>query len=283
MAVTYYMLRFSPILFFILFVIVCAAIAGITTWFFRRKSKLKILRSHNEVTGFFFIAIAGFYGLLMSFVVLVVWDQLNEVRGNVSKEGSYALSLYRDIKFYPDTTQSKDLLNQYLEYAYYVVDEEFPNMEKMKLSRAGPDALNSVFYKLEHLDPKNPLQVQLVAEMFQHLNELTVYRGLRIASMDSEISPPIWLPIILGALITLLCSILLDIEHGVIHIVLNSVLGAFIALFFFIIIILDHPFVGKYKLEPKSYKEIFIQEERNNNNFQKGTFNNYYENKNQIQ
>ena len=44
------------------------------TFLFRKYVKVKILRSHNEVIGFLFLAIASFYALLLSFIVLVVWD-----------------------------------------------------------------------------------------------------------------------------------------------------------------------------------------------------------------
>lgn len=261
MAITYYMLQISPVLLFFILLFTGAFVAGFTTYLFRKFTKVKILRSHNEVTGFLFLSIASFYALLLSFIVLVVWDQLNETRGNVSKEGSSAMGLYRDIKFYPDTLESKQLMVIYLDFVYNVIDEEFPNMEHMQLSRKTPVAFNHVFYKMEHLNPKNPYQVQLVAEMFNHLNELATFRGLRISSMETEISPPMWLPILFGAFITLFCAMLLDIEHHKMHIGLNMLLGMFISIFLFTIILLDHPYSGTLGLKPKSYKEIFTMEQ----------------------
>lgn len=261
MAITYYMLQIPPYLFFILIISLGVILAGVSTYIFRKFVRLKILRSHNEVTGFLFLAIASFYSLLLSFVIFVVWDQLNSTRDNVSKEGSAAMALYRDIKFYPDTTESKQLMTVYLDFVYNVVDEEFPNMELMKQSRKTPESFNRVFYKMEHLNPKNPFQVQLVAEMFNHLNELASYRGLRVSSMETEIPAPMWLPIILGAIILIICAMLLDIEHIRMHVILNALLGLFICMFLFIIILLDHPFAGKFGLKPQSYKEIFTLEQ----------------------
>jgi len=260
MAITYYMLQISPVLFFILIVCSGALLAGLGTYLFRKFVKLKVLKSHNEVTGFLFLAIASFYALLLSFVVLVVWDQLNETRGNVSKEGSSAMGLYHDIKYYPDTVQTKKLMSAYLNFVYNVIDEEFPNMEHMKLSRKTPESFFDVFYEMERLSPKNPMQIQLVSEMFRHLNELSTYRGLRTSSIETEISPPIWLPMILGAFITIFSAMLLDIEHHRIHILINSMLGAFIGIFFFTIILLDHPYTGSIGIKPKSYMEIFTLE-----------------------
>ena len=263
MAITYYMLQIPPVLFFFLIVLVGALFAGLSTYVFRRFVNIKILRSHNEVAGFIFLSIASFYALLLSFIVLVVWDQLNETTGNVSKEGSCAMGLYRDLKYYPDTTESKKMVSVYLDFVYNVVDDEFPKMEHMQASRKTTESFDNVFYMMERLTPQNPKEVQLVGEMFRHLNELAIYRGLRTTSMETEISPPMWLPIILGALITLFCAMLLDIEHTKMHVLLNSMLGAFIGMFFFTIILLDHPYSGKMGLKPKSYREIFTLEQWN--------------------
>src|SRR5665213_2251036 len=242
MAITYYMLQIPPLLLFILISSFGALFAGIATILFHKYVSIEILRSHNEVTGFLFLAIASFYALLLSFVVFVVWGQLNETHSIVSKEGSSAIGLYRDIKFYPDTLESKPLMAAYLDFVFKVIDEEFPNMEKMKPSIKAPESFNNVFYRMERINPKNQSQIQLVAEMFKHLNELASYRGLRTESIETEIPAPMWLPIILGALITIICAMLLDIEHARMHVALNSLLGFFIGMLLFTIILLDHPY-----------------------------------------
>ena len=262
MAITYYMLQISPFLFFIILIVLGAFFGAVSTLLFRRFQKFKVLRSHNEVIGFFFLAIASFYALLLSFIVLVVWDQLNETTGNVSKEGSSAMGLYRDIKYYPDVIESKKMMKVYLDFVLNVVDDEFPKMEKMQISLKTRTSFNNVFFTMERLNPKNTKQLQLVGEMFHHLNELAIYRGLRITSMETEIYPPMWMPMILGALITIFCSLLLDIENKLIHVLLNAFLGAFIGMFFFIIIILDHPYAGSLGLKPTSYMDIFTMEKR---------------------
>lgn len=261
MAFTDYLLQIPSFLLFILILSFGAIVAGFGTYLFRKYVNVKVLRSHNEVTGFLFLAIASFYAFLLSFIVFMVWGQLNETRGNVSKEGSSAMGLYRDIKFYPDTIESKQLMIVYLDFIYNVIDEEFPNMERMKLSRKTPKSFDRVFYKMEHLNPKNPFQIQLVAEMFNHLNELSTYRGLRDTSFEKEIPSSLWWPMILGGIITLICAMLLDIEHARMHIGLNALLGVFIAMIFFIILLLDHPYSGSLSIKPQSYKQIFTMEQ----------------------
>ena len=220
-----------PILLFLLTLFVGGLIGGMGTYMFRKYINIKVLRSHNEVTGFLFLALASFYSLLLSFIIFMVWNQYNDTRGNVSKEGSSAMGLYRDIKYYPDTLESKMLMKVYLDFVFNVVDEEWPNMAEIKPGRKTPESFNKVFYTMENLNPKNPFQVQLVAEMFNHLNALATYRGLRANALGTEIPAPMWFPILLGALITIICAMLLDIEHFKVHVFLNSLLGMFIGMF----------------------------------------------------
>jgi hypothetical protein len=263
MDITYYMLNMPPFVLFILISLLGAILGGLGTFLFRKYIKMKILRSHNEVTGFLFLAIASFYAFLLSFVVFMVWGQLNETRGNVSREGSSAMGLYRDIKYYPDTIESKQLMILYLDFVYNVIDEEFSNTESMQPSRKTTESFNHVFFKMEHLDPKSQFQIQLVAEMFNHLNQLATFRGLRITSMETKIPAPMWFPIILGAIITIFCSMLLDIEHTRMHVSLNALLGIFLAMIFFIILSLNPPYYGNLKIKPESYKQIFTMEKWN--------------------
>ncbi|HBB90149.1 MAG TPA: hypothetical protein DC042_00055, partial [Bacteroidales bacterium] len=108
---------------------------------------------------------------------------------------------------------------------------------------------------------KNQFQIQLVAEMFNHLNDLSMYRGLRDTSANREIPPPLWWPMILGAIITIFCAMLLDIEHLHLHVALNALLSIFIAMIIFIILLLDHPYSGSLRIKPQSYKQIFTMEQ----------------------
>ncbi len=256
-----YFLQLSPFVLFILISSFSGLVAGLSTFLFRKYGNLKVLRAHNEVTGFLFLSIASFYAFLLSFIVFMVWGQLNETQGNVSKEGSSAMGLYRDIKYYPDTVESKQLMIVYLDFVFNVIDEEFPNMQHRKPGRKTTESFNRVFYQMENLNPKNQFQIQLVAEMFSHLNQLDTYRGLRATSEDMEIPAPLWLPIIFGAFITIICAIMLDIEHRRMHVGLNSLLGFFIGMIIFIIILFDHPYSGSLSIKPQSYKQIFTMEQ----------------------
>ena len=206
------------------------------------------------------MSISSFNALLLSFIVFVFWAQLNETRSNASKEGSAAIGVYRDIKNYPDTLDSKQLMTVFLVFVGNVVNEEHQAMKQMKLNRETIESFNSVYNKIGKVNPKNPYQIQLLSEMCHHLNELATFRGLHVIAMEAAIPVPMWLPMLLGALIILLCAMMLDIEHGWQHVFLNTLLGIFIGMFFFIIILLNHPYTGSLGIKPESYQQIFSME-----------------------
>jgi len=226
---------------------------GIGTWLFRKYIKLKYLRSHNEAVGYIFALLGGFYGLLMGFVVFFVWDSLNQAQNNASHEGSLARGLYRDIRYYPDSTLMRPLMKSYVSYVHSVVDREYPDMEHLKkFDIDNRKYFNEVFREMEKLDEHDPR----VEQMFRHLNDLATYRGLRLLDASSEIPIEIWVPLILGSFVILVFAMLVDVESRSLHIVVNALLGAFIGLVIYLIIIIDHPFTGKMRIHPEEYVAI---------------------------
>jgi hypothetical protein len=96
--------------------------------------------------------------------------------------------------------------------------------------------------------------------MFQRLNELAVSRSFRILDASSSIPLEIWMPLLLGGAIILIFAMLVDVESKRLHMSVNGLLGSFMGLVMYIIVILDHPFTGKMKIEPEEYRTILIME-----------------------
>lgn len=255
MDISYSLLRLQPQVLLLLLIVLCSAMGGLTTLVFKKYIRINVLRSHNEVIGYIFAAVGGFYALLLGFVVFLVWSSFSDAQTNANKEGSMAKALYRDIKYYPDTGRTVALMQDYLAYVNSVVHSEYPKMEAMKpFTTADRESLNKIFKRIEAMDAGDS-RTQL---MFHNLNELSIYRSLRQlnASPSSDISLEIWIPLILGGIIVLIFATLLDVENRKLHALINSLLGAFVGLVIFIIITLDHPFVGKLKVEPDDYLQI---------------------------
>jgi hypothetical protein len=234
-----------------------ALAGGLSTWFCRKFIRIKVLRSHNEVTGNIFACAGGLYSLLLAFVVFLVWDGFNDACSHADMEFSVAKGLYRDIQYYPDTTESKKIREVYLTYINKLVTEEYPAMDHQQpIPLSCKKAFNNVFIVIEQMEPKNIYLNTRSDEMFRHLNELATNRSLRQLSANSGISFELWLPLLIGGLITLIFVTMLDIENTRLHIFLSAMLGAFIGLVMYLIVILNYPFSGYLSIQPTGYQEI---------------------------
>jgi hypothetical protein len=260
MDISYHLLQMKPFVLLSVIILSFGAIGALGTFLFRKYVKMKYLRGHNEVVGYIFAILGGFYGLLLGFVVFFVWDTMNQSQNNANQEGSLARGLYRDIKYYPDTAKMKSMMHHYMEYVHAVVDIEYPDMERLRpVSATDRKYFNNVFREMERLDPNDAR----VSQMFKHLNDLATYRGLRQLDSESAIPTEIWVPLLLGGFIILVIAILVKVESMGLHIAINAMLGAFIGIVIYLIVIIDHPFTGEMKIEPTQYKLILqMQNER---------------------
>jgi hypothetical protein len=257
MSFSYALLSVPPVLLMFLMLLFFALGGGLSTWLFRKFIRVKVLRSHNEVAGNIFACAGGLYSLLLAFVVFLVWDGFNDASSHADMEFSVAKGLYHDIEYYPDTTESKKIKEVYLIYAHNVVTEEYPAMRQLNpIPLSSKKAFDNLFIEIEQLQPQNINLNARSDEMFRHLNELATARSLRQLSASSGIPFELWLPLLIGGLITLAFVTMLDIENVRFHIFLSAMLGAFIGLVIYLIVILDYPFSGYLSIQPTGYQEI---------------------------
>lgn len=262
MEFTYLMLQIPPFVLLMMIVLLFGAIGILVTYYFRKHINLHPMRAHNETVGYIFAILGGFYGLLLGFVVFLVWDSLNGAQADTSREGSAAVALYRDISYFPSSDKIAPVKAAYLDYVHAVIDHDFPDMEAMKpLDKNSRTAFNNVFRLVGKLNMNDAYSGQL----FRQLNELSTFRSLRQLDASSSIPLEIWVPLLLGGAIILVFAILLDVESIRLHLAVNGLLGAFMGLVIFIIILLDHPFTGHMKIEPDGYKIVLMMDKENQN------------------
>ncbi|MBC7892404.1 MAG: DUF4239 domain-containing protein [Sphingobacteriaceae bacterium] len=258
MSVSHYLLKVPHVLLFFAITTLFAGLSVLGTMLFKKYSHLRVHRTHSEVVGEVFSTVGGLYGLLLGFVVFLVWDSADQAQSNANREGSLARGLYRDIRYHPDTATMAPLRAVYLAYVRHVVYREYPLLESgQPLTKYDRRTFNDVFRQLERLDARDPL----IEQMFRHLNELATYRGLRQLNATSEIPGILWLPLLAGALLTIVFVTLLKIDSLRLHLLVSGLLGAFLGMTIYIIVLLDHPFAGEIKIEPEEYRLILTMDE----------------------
>jgi Ca2+/H+ antiporter len=229
-----------------------------TRWFQARKIQDK---TSNEITGYIFSVVAGFYALLLSFVVFQALDKYNNVQKDADTEASSAKSFYRQVKHYPDTAKTYGLKMEFLNYVKLVVREEYPAMAKWEKSELAHNSFEKVFEMTAKLNQTADSIKPATSLMVQNLIDLSKFRSLRQLAGDVEISQRMWEVLLIGGLIIAILASLINVKSRRYHLFLNGLMGAFIGLIIFLIITLDHPFAGSVKIKPDGYSLILNMEE----------------------
>lgn len=213
----------------------------------------RIRQSHNDVIASIFNKAGAILGIIIAFVVVILWQEYNKSKDNASKEGTEALELYRDLTLYPNQKQAADAINSLAQFARLVVEDEYPAMTEMRLSPATDQSLIKLRKDIHEIIPENTRDQALYNEILRNFETLVRLRQNRLLDLDSSLPNIVWAVLITGALLIILFSILLGTEKLWLHMVLTAMLAMVLAEAFYLIIELDYPFIGCLSAKPTSY------------------------------
>ncbi len=247
------LLMLPPWLFYILINLVFLSISLLVFWGITRLLSCKKRRDLNEVASPIFNRAGAFFGVLLAFVVVVMWQEYSKGVDNALREGTEAMALYRDLTLYPDKEQTAGSIEALLDFARQVVADEYPAMAKMERSPSTERALHNLWSSTEKINPQGRQEEILYNVILKDLYSLSKSRDERLLELDSNLPGIIWGVLIIGAIVTLVFSALLGCESILLHALLKSLFVILIASTFFLIIELDYPFTGNISVKPVSY------------------------------
>ncbi|MBL0166177.1 MAG: DUF4239 domain-containing protein [Propionivibrio sp.] len=219
----------------------------------------KVRQIHNDVAGFVYGSLGVTYGVLLGFVVIVVWGQLNDAKVNAAHESSIALVLYNNIMAYPDKTASITMKRGFLRYIRQVVEAQDPTtVEPSTRMPAAP--MDQLLALVDGIVPSSGHEQILFTQILQNMNELATYYHLREQASREELPDVIWIGIVVGAIITIGFTFLFGTENFWAHIIMTSLLATMIAVVIYVVIEMDHPTMGAVTIGiPDSYSQILVR------------------------
>lgn len=217
---------------------------------------VKIRQIHNDVAGFVFATLGVTYGVLLAFVVIVVWEQFNDAKANVENESSSVILLYKNIVTYPDKIASDAMRDGLLKYASQAVEEQDPVRVEQSFNNS-LTTMNQLLGLVDGIIPDSRHEEILYAQILVNLNDLAKYRNLRYQAMHEELPSAIWIGVVVGAMITISFTFLFGTENVWAHIIMMSLLAALIAVVVYVVIEMDHPAMGEVNIGfPRGYSKI---------------------------
>jgi Protein of unknown function (DUF4239) len=220
-----------------------------------------IRKLHNDVAGFVYTAVGVTYAVLLAFVVLVVWVEYNNVQINVENESSIAWVLYRSTEEYPNPEVSQRMQQALATYAQVVLAEhrQITDLAKPRAVSGFSVTWHPIAEMLAKADPANIHEQAIYSLVLNSLTELTKYRNLRLYAAEEELPSAIWIAMIAGAIITIGFTYLFGTENIWAHLSIIALLGAMIAIIMYVVIELDHPFLGAVSIKPPHAYGMIIE------------------------
>jgi len=213
--------------------------------------------AQNEVISYYIAATGVVYGITLGLIAVGVWENHIRVSTKVEEESATLSALYRDVNSYPEPYRGK-LTGKLKKYTRYVIDEAWPLQAKGIIPSGGVDLLSEFQQSLFEFEPGTEALKIIHTNCIYTYNEYVVLRRLRIQNVKVD-SHMIWWVIFFGGLANLILSWLFVVKNKALHVLMNALLGALIGALIFLILALDSPFRGWFKVSSEPFETTYRQ------------------------
>jgi hypothetical protein len=222
-----------------------------------RFKKLRLWVEADEIVVNYVQMMTVFYGLLLGLAAVDLWQKQDEAEKNTVGEANQIRIVLDDLL--TSAPGDKEVLrNALADYVQAVLKKEWPMMldgKQQEMFVASPE-LDNVRSAIMELEPKTMAEQVTFQEILGHYNEITVARQRRL--LDSQRSLPIVLraTLIIGAFFTWFSTFFIPFSHPRSHYLLSSITAGYLFLLLYLILVLEHPFVGAWRVDARPYEHV---------------------------
>ncbi|MEU3400261.1 DUF4239 domain-containing protein [Streptomyces filamentosus] len=210
---------------------------------------------HNDMVGVTLGMFGAIYGIILAFVIVTLWTQLESTQTIVAAEATDAALIARDAAAFPPEVRS-GLDAALSDYVHAVVEQQWPLMREGRPQYGATErSLVAAFEVLQTYDPKTPREEVFYEEAVSHLNDVAAQRRARITMAEQELPPLLQVLAFGGALVLVPLTFLYGMRRLRIQLLFVASVAALIGFSLLLVLVLDRPFSGELSVSPAPYKE----------------------------
>ena len=213
-------------------------------------------KEHNDVAGFIFAAVAVLYAVLLAFVVIVAWESLASAQTITYTEADQLGNIYYLSRSIPQP-QSAAIDRLTVEYAHVVVDDEWPLMGMGESSPRAQALVYQIRNDVSGIVPRSGQQQALYEQDLASVNAFAAARRDRLVTMNEAIPAPLWVVLIVGAVITVGFCLLFGLESKTAYTGMVAALAVLITLSLVLVQNMQYPYAGTIHIGPEAF-EVFL-------------------------
>ncbi len=197
------------------------------------------------------------YAVALGLMVINVQSGYSEVKMVVMKEANLIENLFIDASGLqsPSATEIQQLAKTYVgdviaewEDIYLQSDSNLPSHESIE---------NLTLLVLSY-EPVSSRDQIIYGEVLAGLNDMLDQRRERLHLGRDGVGPVAWMIVILGALITIGMTWFYKTESEIARYSLVATMSVMFGLMIFLIVVMDHPLLGEFKVESSSFQEALL-------------------------
>ncbi len=136
-------------------------------------------QEHNDVAGFIYAVVGVIYAVLLAFVVIVVWQDLESTREAAEDEANELAEVYFLANRFPESERHR-AQNLIRSYGQIVVEEEWPLMAEGEASPHAWALLDELRLAVQQLDPRPDAEQVIYDQALSRVHELSDARKIRL-------------------------------------------------------------------------------------------------------
>lgn len=219
----------------------------------RRRFPVLLERRHNDVTGFLLAVIGVIYAVSAGFILLDLHDNYRETREATRAEALTLLTVAQASRVMGEEARRR-VTERVLDYERATVASWPPGTgDEETVTRA----LDRLFDEIAALRPAGEAQKTFVRTATARLMEVDRQREeLRLEAERGYLEPVLWLAMIVASAATLGFCLLFGLEQARLHYLLVGGVAVVVAVNFFLMVQLDHPFSGGLSVGPDVHRYV---------------------------
>lgn len=194
----------------------------------------------------------GAFGLLLGFMVVILWDGLQDAQATVQDEASDIVNLYNLTLGLPPGADAEGLREQIKGYTQLLVDEEWPALGRHSSSERAEAALDALWLSYMQLQSAPGIAAnRAYDESLERLAELQEARNERINAATSRVPAALWVVQIGGTALVIGMAWFTGADDFRTHLLTTAVLAVSLAAILFLIRVFNNPFQGAVRADPE--------------------------------
>lgn len=232
---------------------VLLAIAG--SVLLRRRYPSLARGEHNDMVGVTLGMFGAIYGIILAFVIVTLWTQLEDAQTIVASEATDAALITRDAAAFPAPVRAR--LDAGLSgYVHAVVEDQWPRMRNGQPTYGATEShLKDAFQALQTYEPRSQREQVFYEQAVTHLDDVASQRRARITMAQQELPPLLQALAIGGALVLIPLTFLYGMRKLRVQVLFVASVAGLVGFSLLLVFVLDRPFAGDLSVSPAPYRE----------------------------